>query len=342
MITNRYLNGDPFPWLLEEKDQEVRYLTLRDMAAEERGPDDAEKARASIYRSPRVGAILGSAAGGVLGDTRHFDLLYRGTMWYFAEAVTRGLDKRDPLIASTAGFLCSKCRTETGGFIMNWKPPLAVACRTGDMVRYLIEAGFDDENVDRGIDWIVRHQRHDGGWLHCPLAGSMDMAALLLLRKAGGGLYREEDTSVPSCIYATAACLRALTAREGTRKMMNSEVGKAADFFLRGNMFIDGDKGKIPLCDAARRVHVTELGYPVLSQYDVLYGLLAVAEAGFLKDPRTGESFNAIIEKQNPDGSWNLENISAGMLFAGKKNPHRGKRNKWVTLNALRLMQVSE
>jgi hypothetical protein len=79
----------------------------------------------------------------------------------------------------------------------------------------------------------------------------------------------------------------------------------------------------------------------VLSQYDILYGLIFIAKAGLINDNRTGEAFNIIMSKQNNDGSWNLENAQTGMLYGNVKRNYVGKKNKWVTLNVLRLLKYA-
>jgi hypothetical protein len=94
------------------------------------------------------------------------------------------------------------------------------------------------------------------------------------------------------------------------------------------------------VCCKGQSADLSSLGYPVMSQYDILYGLLVVARAGFLNDPRTGEAFNRLISKQNDDGTWGMENFSAGMLLRDKrKNKFHRRKSKWVTLNSLRLFK---
>jgi len=338
---NRYLLGDPLPWLLRLSGPEIRYLTLRDIPSAGAETVDIDEARNRLAAAPRLKELLASGRGGVMGDATHFDIYYRGAMWCFCEAVARGLDRHTEAVASTAEFLLSRCVTPDGGFIMNWKPPIAVACRTGDMVRSLIMAGYDDERVRAGIGWIARHQRHDGGWLHCPLSGALDMARLMLFRRAGRGLSRENDSGTPSCVYATAACLRALTAGRGLTDGIDQAIAGGAEFLLRRRLFAGMESGQAPVCDAAARGRSSSLGFPLMGQYDVLYGLLAVAEAGRADDPRTGGAFNLVMEKQNEDGSWNQDNTAPGMLLPGRAKDIRGRKSPWVTLNGLRFLTAA-
>ena len=279
----------------------------------------------------------------MLGDRKNYDLFYKGSVWCFAEAVERGLDRRTPHVSTTAEFILSSCQTSSGGFSLNWNPPIALACRTGDMVRYLIRAGYCDERVSKGIEWIVRNQRADGGWLHCPLAGICDQLRLVLFKKPGSGLRREKDPDVTSCFYATIACSTALVEHRdcvGTGSHHDS-IRKAAEFFLKRSLFKNSNNEPIETRTSWNR-DFRLLGYPVLSQYDILYGLLFIARAGYFNDGRTGEAFNIVMSKQNNDGTWNMENARTGMMKNDDLKNREGVRSKWVTLQVLRLLSYAE
>ena len=212
---------------------EIRHLCARDilrpLLGESAVADEYERLRASHeYRH-----FFSLARDGVLGDRRGFDLVGRGAMWRFAEAVARGYDRRELAVRETAGFLIGRCRGGSGGFVMNWTPAVEAACVTGAMVRRLIEAGFDDDSIGRGIAWITSHQRHDGGWLHCPIAGTADVFRLLLLRRAGSGLSREEDRMVGSCVFASFECLMALLEYEERRGVGPRPRGERSSFFSK-------------------------------------------------------------------------------------------------------------
>ena len=64
-----------------------------------------------------------------------------------------------------------------------------------------------------------------------------------------------------------------------------------------------------------------------------------VARAGYFKDSRTVDAFNLIMSKQNPDGSWNLENAQTGMLYGNNRKAPIGIKNKWVTLSVMRMLE---
>jgi len=334
---SKYLNDNPFEWLLEDSDPSISYLTRRDII-QDGSCDD----RYNSILASRETARLMNKNGQILGNTRNIDLFYKGTVWCFAEAVERGLDKRTPEIHASAEFIINAGQTQTGGFSLNWKPRIEVACRTGDMIRYLLQAGYLDERVNAGIAWIASHQRHDGGWLHCPLAGTCDQLRLIYLNRPGGGLKRESDRDVTSCFYATIACSMALVHfKSKTRSSVcDGHMTKASDFFLNRSLFKNSNNQPIKPKNSWNR-DFRLLGYPIISQYDILYGLLFIAKAGRLSDRRTGEAFNMIISKQNNDGTWNMENAQTGMLYGNEARNHIGRKSKWVTLQVLRLLKMA-
>lgn len=337
VLASNYLNDNPVEWLLNNSEPSIKFHTRREILGEQTG--NAEYS--AILESPAIRRLI-TNNGTLLGNTDNFDLFYKGSIWCFSEAVERGLDIRTPFIHNTAEFIISKCQTSSGGFALNWNPRVELACRTGDMIRYLIRAGYRDERISRGIDWIVKNQRVDGGWLHCPLAGICDQLKLVLLKKPGNGLRREMDPNVTSCFFATIACSMALVEFSQTfgSVLYNESIEKAVEFFLKRSFFKNTRNEPIVARSSWNR-DFRLLGYPVLSQYDVLYGLLFVARAGHLNDRRTGEAFNLIMSKQNNDGTWNMENVQTGMIKEDIVKSPAGTKSKWVTLQVLRLLKYA-
>ncbi len=331
-MISRYLQEDPAPLLLEKETPVVRYLMKRDI---ETGGGTIPSYK-DLFDDPLVIRLFKSAKGGILGSGCRFDLYYRGAQWRLAEAVEYGLDGRTEVVKNTAELVASETTGPDGGFTFNWKPPLSAACRTGDMVYYLSAVlGRDNDVVRRGVDWICARQRHDGGWLHCPLGGTCDMMKLTLFRRAGSGLKREKDQGVSSCFYASASCLKGLIAAGPE----NSDViQKGVDFFLGRRLFLGrGSEPIIPGNSWNRDFRL--LGYPVLCQYDLLTGLDLVSQWGCGDDERISPAFNLLMQKQNSNGTWNLEQTGTGMLYGPADASMKGAYNAMVTLRVLRFLK---
>ncbi len=317
---NRYLNSNPTNWLSEENDYCVCYLTQRDIL-------DIEPDYARLEQADSIKKILDIGQGDIPGNKRRHDTFHSGTVWFFAETVTRGLDTRSPSVSKSAQFICDNLQTPSGGFSFDWNPRIATGCRTGEMVRYMLTAGINNKNISNGVEWILKHQRHDGGWLHCPLANFCDTMKLMLLKKPGNGLRRENNPKTRSCPVASISCALALTLVKQKDERHFTAVKNAADFFLNNNLFLEEENYKKP-------------GYPVLRQYDITMGLLFISRAGFFNDSRTAHAFNHLMSLQKDNGRWRYLNFSPGMLFKAGKNTEN--IDKWTTLNILRILKEGE
>ncbi|TAL39398.1 MAG: hypothetical protein EPN93_01780 [Spirochaetes bacterium] len=336
-----HLHDNPLRFLLASSAPEVRYLVLRDLLEESPGGVVLEEAYRGLAKSERILELKAVGNAGVMGDAAHFDILYRGTMWYFCEAAARGLDARDDTLAKSAEFLLQRSQLDSGGITLNWKPAREVSCRTGDLMRWMVRAGITDARIARGIGWIKKHQRHDGGWLHCPLAGVLDMASLIFLRRSGDGKRdREEDAGTRSCVRATASCLAALIEARNLEPGgdLEKSIARGAEYFLNHRFFMGPERFEEPVCCGLRGADYLKSGYPVMSHYDALMGLQLAARAGFASDPRTVPAFNHLVAGQEAGGTWPLEAYGAGMLFE-KKSRAGTDGTGFITLNALLAMK---
>jgi hypothetical protein len=339
---NKYLNGNSLHWLLDKTDPHIRYLTLRDIMDKEIAGGEMALEHENLNRTEHARRFVNAERNGVIGDKKNFDVYYKGAMWFFAEAVEYGFDIRDELVRNTAEFILNRCQMRSGGFTLNWKPEVEVACRTGDMIKYLILAGYRDERIERGIEWIVKNQRDDGGWLHCPISGTCDVLRFLLFKRSGKGLKREGSIDVLSCFYATIACSMALVLSRDMYKGQIDSIKRAAEFFLKRRMFKSERDPEIHIKTVKGwNRDFTQLGYPVLSQYDILYGLIFIARAGYFGDSRIGEAFNLIVSKQDSNGKWMLECARTGMLFGNMIKRSIDRESKWVTLNVIRMLKYA-
>ncbi len=322
-MLNKYLKMDPIPWLIDGENPAVTYLVKSEILQR---PDD-EKIYDELLKSDLTDYFKINSSHGILGDKDHLDLFYRGSVWFFLYAVESGYRSSSDLIMSTADFICNKTGLDNGGFKYDCRSSDAVGCRTGNMVYSLMKSGLSDSRTTKGLDWIVKNQRSDGGWLHCPVAGFCDVMKLVFLNKSGNGLKYENNTVVPSCPVASYSCLKSLV--QADKNEFGNSIKKGSDYFLSNNFFINS-KEKL-LC--GNRIDFQKTGYPVMSQYDYLSGLILVSGTGTGENSKYGEFFNYIIKKQNIDGSWDYENNLQGMI-----NETKG-RSRWVTFNAIKLIK---
>ena len=229
-MINRYLKGDPIPWLVDGTDPAVTYLAERDLV-----PGGA--ADYSILENSALPAVFPVSDDGISGNIKNIDLFYRGTLWYFLFAAECGYRSDSEFICKTASFLIDKISSHDNGVSLDCKPLTSTGCRTGSMVRALLKSGCFPERAEKGLEWILNNQRPDGGWLHCPFYGVCDSIKLVLFKKPGRGLDFEKDNTCGSCPVATASCAEALI--ESGRNEYLPFINRAAEYFLSGKTFID-------------------------------------------------------------------------------------------------------
>jgi hypothetical protein len=321
MIEHQFLNDDPTEWLLASEDPSLRLRVYRDLL--ESPPPDSLQGEAETF--------LGMKGEGAAGNDREPDLLYTGRVWFFAEGVHCGLDSGNENLQATGDWICEKYQNIDGGFAYSWYPPLADAQRTGELTCYLIQAGFRDSRVDSAIQWILNHQRDDGGWLHAPNASWMDLMGLILFKKAGKGLKFEPEEKIGSCPYATLACLRALMAHDLHVHVRNIERGM--NFMLEKGLLPGKGFPTIPSRRYWNRRPFLP-GVPVLTQLDSIALIEACIQSGQSNKPACTELFNYLMSLQSSYGRWQCLNRSDGML-------HRSKveLDRWVTLRICRMLR---
>ena len=324
----KYLKGDPLTWLTDGINSAVTFLAQRELISEK----DPDVLLSDLLSSPLTTFFRKKTSGNILGDSANYDIFYRGSVWFFLLAVESGYDSRTDFIKATADCICNKSQMNDGGFSFNWHPPVSVGCRTGDIIKAMIRAGINDERRSAGLAWIIKHQRHDGGWLHCPFRGAPDVMKLIILKKSGNGHHDDTDISLPSCPVATCACMGALI--ESGDKQYEQTVARSAGFLL--SLDLSGKKKKnITRCGLS--INPLQPGYPVMSQFDVITVLRLLAAAGVTESSRSGELFNYIMSLQGSEGRWSSLNSNQGMI------PEKRVESRWVTLNALRMIKaVSE
>jgi hypothetical protein len=92
-----------------------------------------------------------------------------------------------------------------------------------------------------------------------------------------------------------------------------------------------------------------ELHYPRYWHYDILGGLVGMAELGRLDDPRCDDALHLLESKRLPDGGWPAERsyytvsseVGSGhsdVDWGGTSTRHM---NPWVTVEALAVLRAA-
>jgi hypothetical protein len=79
------------------------------------------------------------------------------------------------------------------------------------------------------------------------------------------------------------------------------------------------------------------LGFPLSYWSDVLETVTNLVKLGHGEDPRLKPALEWIVDKQDNQGRWKLENSLNGKMWVDIEA--KGKPSKWITLRALRTLK---
>jgi hypothetical protein len=82
-----------------------------------------------------------------------------------------------------------------------------------------------------------------------------------------------------------------------------------------------------------------KLGFPLSYWSDVLETLANLAALGYGQDPRLEGAWEWLLEEQDDQGRWPLQNSLKGKMWIDIER--QGQPSKWVTLRALRALQAA-
>jgi hypothetical protein len=304
-------------WLLSrESDPSVRVRVLRELLDRSEEDPAVVRAQKEIGRKGWAAKILREqhpeghwATPGTTG----FELYrpkYVATNWRLLVLSDLGLTKKQPRVAKAADLFLRRFSAsgDLGG-------RASEVCITGNAVRMLARFGYlKDPRVRPAIDWLVRHQKKDGGW-HC-------------FRSATGTL---------DCWEALAA-FHALPPGARDEPILKA-IERGAEFYLERRLFREGPTPYRPWF----RLH-----YPVHYYYDLLVGLDVLTSLGYGDDPRLRPALDRLEAMRNRDGSWNMDALhpdtedpnyqTRGPFYPlGLEVP--GRPSRWITTTALTVLK---
>lgn len=301
-------------WLLDS-DPALRWQVLRDLSEAPSGTLISERARVT---TEGWGAELlalrdddGQWAGGACFPADFRGDFSQGQPWTSTLNTLSllrdfGIDPQSAAMRDTISLIEQNCRWEHAGqrFFDGEVEP----CINGRTVAIGAYFGVD---VDGIVARLLAEQLADGGW-NC----------------------EAENGSVRSSFDSTLCVL------EGLLQYERSGAGSPAVAAAR-------DRGQAYLLDRSlfRRLSTGEVAdsnwlqysFPTWWHYDVLRALEYFCAVGGSPDPRLAEAIALLRGKQQPDGTWLLENTHRGTVhFAMEAGD--GQPSRWNTLRALRVL----
>jgi hypothetical protein len=304
-------------WLLDS-DPAIRWQVMRDLTDETPDAIAAERARVATKGwGARLLALQGDDgqwAGGACFPARSFNWRAenQGQPWTATLPALQllcnfGVDPCSDQVRRAVALVKEHCRWEHAGqpFFSGEVEP----CING---RTVTLGTYFDQNVNGLVARLVGEQLEDGGW-NC----------------------EAENGSVRSSFGTTINVLEGLLAHE--RATGGSAESIAAR--RRGEEYLLERK-------LARRKSTGEVvnpawlqfSFPTRWQYDVLRALEYFRSVGDMPDLRMDEAIDLLRSKQQPDGTWLLENTHPGQVHFTLEDGD-GRPSRWNTLRALRVLR---
>jgi hypothetical protein len=305
-------------WLLDS-DPSIRWQVLRDLVG---APDDVVAAERARVATEGWGARLlsvrdddGQWAGGACFPARGRYPKSEGQPWtstlHTLELLRDfGLDPASKQAVEAVALVRDNCRWEEGGqpFFSGEVEP----CING---RTVALGAYFGQEVQAVVDRLLTEQLDDGGW-NC----------------------WTEHGSVRSSFATTICVLEGLLAHE--RATGGSPAAVAArrrgeEYLLERGLFRRLSTGEV--VDPAW----LQFSFPTRWHYDVLRGLEYFRAAGEAPRPRIDEAVELVRSKQQPDGTWLLENTHPGAVHFSLEDGD-GRPSRWNTLRVLRVLRWYE
>jgi hypothetical protein len=295
------LNADPLPWLLEPENPSVRFWTLVDIRHRPLDDTEVQETKKTVAQQSLVQELFASQRpDGHWGDDETKPYTAEGAIGVLGVLYTLGV-KPDERTAAGCDSLLRFCQNESGGFSMTKTRRSGVfPCTTGEHLPMLLYFGL-------GNDPRVQHA-------FTFLIESMSAEDAL-----DCGRYQHRD-----CLWGAIAALNGLAVLPNHLRSSQSDlvVQRMADALLDADYDFEGE-------------HKRWLTFGVPRGWDLLSALRALAAHGYNSDPRFTPLLDLFLARQNQQGQWLCGSVSRTWPLEKRNRP-----SKWVTLDALRLLQT--
>ncbi len=154
----------------------------------------------------------------------------------------------------------------------------------------------------------------------------------------GGWNCEAENGSVRSSFATTINVLEGLLAHERATGGSAASIAarrRGEEYLLERRLFRRKSTGEV-----VNRGWL-QFSFPIRWQYDVLRALEYFRAAGDVPDPRIEEAIDLLRSRQQPDGTWILENTHPGEVHFQLEDGD-GRPSRWNTLRAMRVLNWYE
>jgi hypothetical protein len=220
-----------------------------------------------------------------------------------------GLRPGNPQALAGCRQLWAGARFQGGGLTLATTVREPETCITGMLVRLASFFGYQDEQLDSTVTWLLEQQLDDGGW-NCAAVRS-------------GSRHGSFHTTI-LVLEALLECRRS-----GIGGELTGAISAGQDFFLRHRLYRSRRTGEV--VDTA----FTRFPFPPQWHFDVLRGLEHFREAGAGRDPRLSDAVGVVRARRRPDGRWPRHRPYPGRQWFPLEE---AGPSRWATLRCLRVL----
>jgi len=307
-------------WLLDS-DPAIRWQVLRDLVHAPTEIASAERARVATEGWGARLLVLqsedGQWAGGACFPARSFDQSdeNQGQPWTSTLPTLQllhdfGVDPCSDRVRGAVSLVRDHCRWEHARqpFFSGEVEP----CING---RTVTLGAYFDHDVEGVVVRLLGEQLEDGGW-NC----------------------EAENGSVRSSFASTINVLEGLLAHERATGGSAESIAarrRGEEYLLERKLFRRKSTGEVV------NPAWLQFSFPTRWHYDVLRALEYFRLVGDVPDSRMDEAIYLLRSKQQPDGTWQLENTHPGKVHFALEDGDR-LPSRWNTLRALRVLSWYE
>jgi hypothetical protein len=248
---------------------------------------------------------------------------YKATVWQVIFLAALGAPRTEA-VDRACGRVLSDGRLSDGRFSAKKTAHGAIACLGGNLLRALMQLGFDDPRMEVSVEALAGLVIRDG--YRCRYNA---------LRDKDGAWPRRMRDGLP-CAWGAIKSLGAFAEvpEEQRSPAVREAIGAGTILLLDGNLA----DGLYPTATEPSPMW-QQFGFPLGYTSDLLEALEVLGRLGVELGPQLGPALEVVRSKRDESGRWILGH-TPGNTWAefGKV----GQPNKWVTLRALRVLKQWE
>lgn len=323
------LKGNPLPWLLEPSSEQpaVRFFVLTDLLDKPVDDPEVVEARRQIRKNGPVPVIFKNQnlEGYWAKPGGGYSPSYKMTMWQVIFLAELGADIEDKQVRRACEYLLDHNIAANGGFSMH-APPVpsgVIHCLNGESLYALLRLGFNasDERIQTALEWAA-----------AAVTGNGDIKYY----KSGtsGAGFACAYNQKKACAWGANKTLKALLAVPADQRSASME--RALQLGVEFLLSRDPADADYPYSERVSSSWF-RFGFPLSYRSDVLETASVLVNLDYGRDPRLANTLEFILNKQDDQGRWKMENSLNGKMWVDIEK--KDEPSKWVTLRALRVIK---